>query len=252
MKKHIINCLNQSIRFDGRKNDEYRKVTIESGISKNAEGSARVKIGNTEVVVGIKTEIGTPYPDSPDEGTIMVGAELYPLSNPGFESGPPNIQAIELARVVDRGIRESKAIDFNKLCIKEGEKVWILLIDICTINDEGNLFDASSLAALAALKDMYFPEFDGENIDYKKKSKHKLELSEEPFSVTVYKIGENYIIDPTYEEEGFVDARLTVAATADGTICAMQKGGDTVLTEEDIDKMISMAIKKIKELRKYL
>ncbi|MAG07945.1 RNA-binding protein [Candidatus Woesearchaeota archaeon] len=252
LKQHIINCINQNIRFDGRKNDEHRKITIEYDISKNAEGSARVKIGNTEVIVGIKTEVGSPYPDTPDEGTIMVGAELYPLSNPDFEGGPPSTQAVELARVIDRGIRESKAIDFKKLCIKEGEKVWLLLIDICVINDEGNLFDASSLAALAALKNMHFPEIDGENIDYKKKSKQGLKLNEEPLSVTVHKIGGNYIIDPSNEEEEFIDARLTAAATADGTICALQKGGDDVLTEEDVDNMITLAVKKTKELRKYL
>jgi exosome complex component RRP42 len=252
LKLHIINCLNENIRFDGRKNDEHRKITVEYGISKSAEGSARVKIGNTEVIVGVKTEIGTPYPDKPGEGTIMVGAELTPLSNPDFENGPPSIQAIELARVIDRGLRESEAMDFKQLCIKEGEKVWLLLIDICTVNDEGNLFDASSLAALAALKDMHFPAFDGEKIDYKKKSEKKLEMKEEPLSVTVYKIGEKYVIDPTNEEEPFVDSRLTVAATSDGTICALQKGGDSALTEEDIDVMIDLAIKKTQELRKHL
>ena len=55
LKLHIINCLNENIRFDGRKNDEHRKITVEYGISKSAEGSARVKIGNTEVIVGVKT-----------------------------------------------------------------------------------------------------------------------------------------------------------------------------------------------------
>src|SRR3989339_1783849 len=110
-------------------------------------------MGEQEKRVGNKRKVGEPYPDNPDEGTIIVGAELLPLSNPDFELGPPSIEAVELARVADRGIRESKCIDFKKLCIEEGEKAWFLLIDIVTINDAGNLSDASSLAALAALKD---------------------------------------------------------------------------------------------------
>ena len=174
------------------------------------------------------------------------------LSNPEFEPGPPGIQAIELARVVDRGIRESKAIDFKKLCITPGEKIWMLVIDICPINDAGNLFDASALAALAALKDAKFPGFKGDKVDYKNKTDKKLPLEKEPISVTVIKIGSKFIVDPDTEEEKVIDSRLTVASMEDGTLCALQKGGDSPLTQDDISRMLDIGIEKAKELRKYL
>src|SRR3989338_4461113 len=158
LREHIIKSLSAGIRFDGRKPLEYRKVTVEYGVSKNAEGSSRVKIGETEVIAGVKLSMDKPYSDTPDDGVMSVNAELLPLSSPEFESGPPNEQSIELARVVDRGIRESKAIDTKKLCIKKNEKVWMISVDIVTINDSGNLIDASAIAALAALKDTKFPE----------------------------------------------------------------------------------------------
>ena len=253
LRSHIISLLNADTRLDGRKLTEYRKpIEVEYGVVKTAEGSSRVKIGETDVIVGVKMEAGEPYPDMPDEGTIIVGAELLPLSNPEFELGPPGIQAIELARVVDRGIRESKAIDFKKLCIKSGEKVWLLLIDICTLNDAGNLLDASSLAALAALKDARYPKFDGEKIDYKSKTDKKLPLEKMPIAVTVIKIGDKFIVDPGTEEERAIDARLTVSSIEDGTLCAMQKGGDFPLTVDDIDKMLDIGVEKGKELRRYL
>ncbi|MBW2980591.1 exosome complex protein Rrp42 [Candidatus Woesearchaeota archaeon] len=250
LKEHIAKLLKADTRLDGRKPLEFRKpITVEYGISKTAEGSARVKIGGTEVIVGIKLEVMEPYPDTPDQGTIMVGAELLPLSNPEFESGPPGIQAIELARVVDRGIRESKALDFKKLCIKEGEKIWCVIIDICTINDEGNLLDASAVAALAALKDAHFPKYDGEKVDYGEKTDEKLPLSREPLPVTVIKIGDKFIVDPLTDEERIIDARLTVASTEEGNLCAMQKGGEMPLTTDDISKMVDIALDKAKELR---
>ncbi len=253
LRNHIIGLLNAGTRLDGRKLTEYRQpIQVEYGIIKTAEGSARVKIGETEVMVGIKLEVGKPYPDTPEEGTIIVGAELLPMSNPDFELGPPGIQAIELARVVDRGIRESKALDFKKLCITKGEKIWMVVIDICPINDAGNLFDASSLAAIAALKDAKYPEFNGEKVEYKKKTDKKLELEKTPIAVTVIKIGGKFIVDPDTEEEKAVDARLTVSSIEDGTLCAMQKGGDEPLTMEDIDKMLDIGIEKAKELRKHL
>ncbi len=253
LRSHIISLLNAGIRLDGRKLTDYRKpIELEYGVVKTAEGSARVRIGDTDVMVGIKLDVGEPYPDTPDEGTIIVGAELLPLSNPEFELGPPGIQAIELARVVDRGIRESKALDFKKLCITPKEKIWMVIIDICPINDAGNLLDASSLAAIAALKDAKYPSFDGEKIDYKQKTDKKLQLEKTPIAVTVIKISDKFIVDPDVEEERVIDARLTVSSIEDGTLCAMQKGGDFPLTIDEISKMIDIGIEKGKELRKYL
>lgn len=250
LRNHIINLLNAGIRLDGRKLTEYREaVEVEYGVVKTAEGSAKVKIGETEVIVGIKMDVGEPYPDTPDEGTIIVGAELLPLSNPEFELGPPGIQAIEIARVVDRGIRESKAINFKKLCIEPGEKIWILLIDVCPLNDAGNLLDAASLAALAALKDAKYPAYDGKKVDYRQKTDKRLPLEKMPIAVTVIKIGDKLIVDPDIEEEKAIDSRLTVASIEDGTLCALQKGGDFPLTIEDIDKMLDIGIEKGKELR---
>ncbi|MEM3374097.1 MAG: exosome complex protein Rrp42 [Candidatus Woesearchaeota archaeon] len=249
---HILNYLKNNIRFDGRKNLEYRKIEVETGLIETAEGSAKVKIGDTEVIAGVKFEVGKPYPDLPDEGTIMVNAELLPMSNPEFESGPPGIQAIELARVVDRGIREAKAIDTKKLCITPGELVWTVVIDLIPINDNGNLFDASALAAMLALKNARFPEIEGEKIDYKKHTNKKLPILTEPVSITVLKIGDFFIVDPLPQEEAVLDARLTVATLEDGTICALQKGGSTPLSQNDISKMIDLAFEKSKELRKFL
>ncbi len=256
-KNHIIKLIKQNIRLDGRKNDEYRKpIKVELGVTEGAEGSARVIIGDTEVVVGVKIEIMAPYPDSPDEGTIMVGAELIPLASPDFESGPPRIESIELARVVDRGVRESKCLDFKSMCIKSGEKVWVAAIDIVPINAAGNLFDASAIGALAALMDTKLPvveENDGVyKLNYEAERTQTIKLNNLPISCTVWKIGDNFIVDPLPDEEKIYDARLTVAVDESNDICAMQKGGDHALGSDEIMDMVDLAIKKCGELRKFL
>lgn len=33
-------------------------------------GSARLRIGNTDILVGVKVELDSPYPDSPYEGKL--------------------------------------------------------------------------------------------------------------------------------------------------------------------------------------
>ena len=122
-KNHVVELLGKEKRIDGRNLLDFRNISVEKGITSTAEGSARVKIGNTDVLVGVKLGVETPYPDTPEDGNLMVNAELLPLSSNEFEAGPPGIKAIELARVVDRGIREAKTIDTGKLCITPAEKV---------------------------------------------------------------------------------------------------------------------------------
>ena len=122
-----------------------------------------------------------------------------PLSSPNFEYGPPSIEAVEVARIVDRGIRESGFIDFKKLNIKEGEKVWSIFIDLATINDDGNLIDASALAAVLALMTARMPEYDEklERVKFGEFTDKKLPLVEDkmPLTTTFFKIGEKIFVD---------------------------------------------------------
>ena len=242
-EKRIKEYLAEGKRFDGRKPDEFRKISIETGVSNQAEGSARVKIGKTEVIVGIKLDVSEPYPDSPDKGKLMVTSELLPLSSPRFESGPPRFPAIELGRLIDRAVRESKFIKFEKLCIKEGEKVWAVFIDIYSINDDGNLIDAAGMGTLAALKTVKFPKYDEkkEKVLYGEFTTKKLPLSKEvPIIVTVHKIGDNMLVDPTLEEEDVSEVRVTIGGTPEGTIFSMQKGNSKEISIDDFYKILDL------------
>ncbi len=258
-KKRMKDYLNAGKRFDKRELSEYRDVEIETGISKNAEGSAKVKLGNTEVVAGVKLAVGEPYPDKEDEGTMVTTVELLPLSSENFEYGPPRINAIEIARVIDRGIRESGFIDFKKLCIKKGEKVWIVFIDIYTINDEGNILDAGALATVAALKDAKIPKYDEEKetADYEAKTNKKVPLADFlPLTFTFHKIGKNILVDPVTEEETASEGRLSVAlyrnSKKEMVVSAIQKGEEKTLTQEEILKIIDMAEQQYKNIEKEL
>jgi len=257
-KDRIKTYLAEGKRFDGRKPEEFREIIIETGISKNAEGSARVKIGNTEVLVGVKMDVSAPYPDSPDKGNLMTTAELLPLSSPRFETGPPKFNAIELGRVIDRIVRESKFVDFEKLCIKEGEKVWGIFIDIYSINDDGNLLDAAGIGAIASLKNARIPEYDEKNekVLYGELSEKKLPLSKDiPLSITIHKIGDSLIVDPTREEEDISETRVTIGSS-NGTISSMQKGNKESLSMKKMNEVLDLSEKVwediFKKIEKFL
>ncbi len=254
----IREYLEQGKRFDGRKPDEFREISIEVGVSKNAEGSARVKLGNSEVLVGIKLGIGEPYADSPNKGNLMVTSELMPLSSKRFESGPPTIQSIELARVIDRMIRESKIIDLEKLCIEEGKKVWTVFIDIYSMNADGNLLDAAGIGAVLALKNAKIPKYDKkeEKVLYGELSDENVPLKKDlPVSITVHKIGKNLIVDPSLEEEDISETRMTIGII-NGSIHSMQKGNAGAFEMEEFDNAVDLAEKVWKDvfakLEKYL
>lgn len=250
MKKYLA----EGKRFDGRIPEEFREISIELGAAKNADGSARVKLGNTEVLVGIKMNLGEPYPDSKDQGNLMTTAELRPISSERFETGPPRFPAIELGRVIDRAIRESKFIDLKKLCIKEGEKVWTVFIDMYSINDDGNLLDAAGIGALAALKNAKIPKYDEKEgkVLFGEYTKDKLPLSKNtPLSLTFHKIGKNFIVDPTREEEDISEARVTIGSYGN-IISSMQKGELESLSIEEFNEILDMSEKVHKEIFKKL
>jgi len=234
-------------RIDGRQLDEYRDIKIETNIISKAEGSARVKMGNTQVLVGIKMDVGEPYSDSPESGVMSTAAELIPLASPDFEAGPPREDAIELARVVDRGIRESEVIELDKLCIEPEEKVWIVFIDIHIIDYDGNLFDAASLAALAALLTSTVP---AERFELGKD--YPLPLKEPPVSCTSVKYNNVVVMDASLDEEEIAEARLTVATDEKGDIRAMQKGLNGSFNVEEIKKVIKSSIDNGKKIREIL
>jgi len=252
-QKRIAQLIARGKRLDGREPTDYREIQIESGLIERAEGSARVRLGRTEVLVGTKIEAGEPFTDTPNEGVLTVNAELVPLASPTFEPGPPDERSVELARVVDRGIRESKAIALEDLCVEPGKKVFVVFVDVYVLNHDGNLIDASALAALAALVNTKMFNYEVKEGEIKIKPGYKpLPLRNYPVAVTHAKIGDKMIVDPWLEEEQVMDARLTLAIEKDGKVCATQKGGDGYFTPEEVFEASKIAQQKAAELRKLV
>jgi len=142
-------------------------------------------------------------------------------------------------------------MDFKKLCIKEGELVWIGFVDLYVLNYDGNLFDACSIAAIAALKKARFPKLEGKKI-VKGEYTGELKLSKIPIMTTFYKVGSSIVMDANLVEEKASNARLSISCSDDKTMCAMQKGGNGSFTPEEVSKCVELALEKSKELRKLL
>ncbi len=252
LKRHFVGRLiEDNRRIDGRGFDDIREISIETNvIDVKAEGSAHVKLGNTDVLCGIKLLTGEPYPDQLESGVMMTAAELVPIADPTFETGRPGEDAIELARVVDRAIRESHMIDLEKLVIEPGETVWIVSIDLHILNHDGNLLDASNLAAVAALKTAWVPKYEDGTVIREEKSMD-LPISNVPISFTFAKIGSGIVLDPILDEEFAMDARFTVGTTGK-RLHAMQKGETGAFKPDEISIMVDKAMAKYKDVKKLI
>lgn len=250
----IIELLTSNKRLDGRDLTDHRKIETQIGFIETANGSALVSFGKTKVLVGIKIETGEPFSDRPDEGVLTTNVELVPVAHPLFEPGPPREDAIELARVVDRGIRESRMIDLKKLCILKGEKVFVVFIDIYVLNYDGNLFDASSLASVMALTNAKMSNYEVEKDGGVKllDEYDKLPIQNYPVSITVAIINKKIIVDPSIDEERIADVLLTMTLDKDDKVCAIQKRGVGTLYLEEILQVTDIVYKKSKQIRKTI
>jgi exosome complex component RRP42 len=246
----MIELLAQGKRLDGRGLTDYRELKIEVGLIKKANGSAMVKLGNTQVIAGIKVEVDEPFSDMPDKGLFICNAEVLPTASAYAEPGPPDEDAIELARVVDRGIRESEMIALDKLVLISGKKVYAVFADVSVLNTDGNLFDATSYAVVSALLTTRIPKYEVKDDKLvKTEDTIPLPINTIPVSVTMARIGDSIIVDPTSEEEMCMEARVTISTDDQGRICAIQKGNPGTFTLEQLNNAVSIAIDKGNEIR---
>ncbi len=257
----ILGILSKGFHVDRRPLTSYRPFEVKFNIAPNADSSVLFKLGNTQILAGVKLEVGQPFSDSPNEGVLIVNAEYLPAASPTFEPGPPDENAIELARVIDRGLREAHVIALDKLVIVPGKKVWIIWLDIYVLDHDGNLIDASAMASILALATAFIPYYEVDTltsnvkIDRTKKLQ-RLPLNRYIVSVTVNKIGELLVVDPTGEEEAIASSKLAILVSEEGNIVGIQKMGIGYITEDDINKAIEIAlnigVNNIEKLKKII
>jgi exosome complex component RRP42 len=197
---YIRGLLKEGKRTDSRKAFDFRSISLKAGVIEHAEGSAQVELGSTKVLAAVKMMPEDPMDDTPGQGNIMVNAELLPLAYAGYETGPPSPEAVELARVVDRGIRAANCIDLQGLAL-EDKKVWSIFVDLYILNYSGNLFDASYLAAMAALINAKVPKYE-EGVAHHEERTKSLKIDNIVTSTTFGKIGGNILLDMNMSEEG--------------------------------------------------
>jgi exosome complex component RRP42 len=116
----------------------------------------------------------------------------------------------------------------------------------------GNLLDCAVMTTRAALYNTRIPKTDIQDLgdgDMEFEVDDDVEDAEPlqgwenlPMSVTLFKIGNRYVIDPTILEELCSQVTLTVGVNKDGSVCGIQKGSNGSIDPSLLTEMIQVNI----------
>ena len=205
----VLDGVEQDCRVDGRGRLDYRSMTLQLGTSPQASGSARVRLGNTDVMVAVKCDIGVPPREHPTHGRLSCSVELSASADVKYEGRGGDSLANELTKALERTLLGASsggaaslsavgagergggnpgwvsthgagsALDMSKLGIQHGKTSWVLQCDALVLSDDGAVLDALSVAMKAALADTKIPKVTsvaGPNPD----DPQELELDDDP------------------------------------------------------------------------
>ncbi|XP_051124290.1 uncharacterized protein LOC127246781 [Andrographis paniculata] len=256
----------QDLRTDGRRRLTYRPIFVETGVIPQASGSARVKLGATEVIASVKAELGKPNPFYPDKGKVSIYIDCSPTAEPAFEGRGGEELSAELSSALQRCLLGGKSgagagIDLSSLSIVEGKVCWDLYIDGLVVSSDGNVLDALGAAIKAALSNTAIPKVnvasnaasdEQPEVDVSDEEFLQFDTSGVPVIITLTKVGRHYIADATLEEESQMSSAVTISVNRQGQICGLTKRGGVGLDPSIILDMISVAKHVSEELIKKL
>ncbi|CAG2068735.1 unnamed protein product [Timema podura] len=109
---------------------EYRPMELETDVVSHASGSARLRLANTDILVGVKTEIDVPFPERPNKGKLEFFVDCSANATPSFEGRGGEELGTEISSDLSRAYQSSLAFDLTSLCILPAQQCWKLYIDI--------------------------------------------------------------------------------------------------------------------------
>jgi exosome complex RNA-binding protein Rrp42 (RNase PH superfamily) len=134
-------------------------ATISSSLKhSNVAGSAMIHLGNTIVLSAVTLQVGQPMAGwHPEWGDVMVQMEWANNNTTNTNNNNTASFATKTALWIQRCLLSSQMLEVSQLCLLPGYAAWRLHLTLLVLQDDGNLADASLLAAVAALMDTRLP-----------------------------------------------------------------------------------------------
>lgn len=264
--EYYLKFIKENCRPDNRKLSDIRACSISTNCINTVNASALVKLGSTNVLCGISARLCKPKEEKPNKGFLVCNVELPALcSSKNFKSNSSSQSAsfsqssvsstsIEqtqamLTELMQDILTESKCINEQDLCIKEGKLVWILFIDLICLNNDGNIQDACCLAMISALKNLKLYQVEYDDVENKPIVTFpfvykQLKLNSQPVCTSLFALEDNILLsDPNKQEEDFMRTFLIICTLDNKNICLVRKLGGFSLSPEQINLCIERALK---------
>ncbi|XP_054711149.1 exosome complex component RRP45-like [Uloborus diversus] len=247
-KDFITNCIcKKQLRLDGRNLTDGRTLEIAFG---EERGCCIVLLGNTRTLAQASAEITEPKQNTPNEGILHLNLEFSAMASPDAKAqSRSSDEVVEAQRLLERCIRDSKCIDLESLCIAAGSKVWTIRVDVHALNDDGNLIECSSIAAVSALAHFRRPDVSVSGTEVIVHDDHEevaLNMHHMPISVNLalYEQGKYILVDPIYVEEKVADGCYIMGINAHQEICYVHRRGVLLLLVEAVERCEDAAVKR--------
>lgn len=236
-KTFILHGVEDNLRSDGRARGDLRPLVLETGVVSHASGSCHLRLANTDILVGVKTELESPLPGQPNQGRLEFFVDCSANATPSFEGRGGESLATSISGVLSRAYNSQQVLDLSQLVVVPGHTCWILYVDILVLELGGNIYDAVSIAVKAALATTRIPRLSVTSVEGGEPeieitdsvgtdSYHSVDVSSCPVLVTMARIGNHCIVDPSPEEEECSSATLLLAVTPGGKLSTVRKLGE--------------------------
>lgn len=245
-----------AVRVDGRSENQHRPLRISFAPD---YGCCLASVGNSKVMSQVSAQLAEPRPTRPSEGVINIRVDLSMLGSTNYDTSRSSAECVQVSRLLHKGIRESRCIDLESLCIVGGEKVWHIQVDVTVLNHEGNIIEAASVSALAALAHFRRPDV---SVDGDKLTVHPF-AAREPLRFTMlhypflhkfayFKEPNVSFVDPSEDEEKFCDGYLVIGTNSLHEITLLHVAGQSLISKHQIMRQCRFAIHQTKLLNEKL
>ncbi len=226
------------MRRDGRRASELRPVEITRGYTENAPGSVLIRTGKTIVLCTACWQAGVPrWREGTGCGWVTAEYDMLPGST--GERRSRNRTRVdgrtqEIQRLIGRSLRA--VVDLDSL----GENS--VLIDCDVLQADGGTRTAGITGAYVALHDAV-------RSAVRKKWIKESPIREPVAAVSVGRIKGRMLLDLDYEEDAAAEVDMNVVMTASGEFVELQgTGEESTFTRAELDKLVRMAARGIKQL----
>jgi len=225
-------------RFDGRKNNEFRPITIERNFLKYAAGSCIISMGNTKVLCAVTID-DTFVPEFRKEhggGWLDAEYSLMPASTLTRSGRGTNGRATEIQRIIGRVMRTA----CDPLLIGE-RTIWI---DCDVLQADGGTRTASITGAFVALYDAIEGLVKAGKLD-------KNPIEKMVSAISIGMVEGEMLLDLCYEEDHIADVDMNIVMTEDGNFIEVQGTGEKLaFTKDMLNGFTDMAYESVKKLSK--